>query len=195
MRENRLAQRAPQHCCRRAGAEVRWTESFEGCLFVSQSSYGGDLSPPNRCFSAPPPPGLRANPHMAGVGHAGSSVPRISDTQSVSQSSHNGGRARQNRRHRPLHHPVCEQILTHRYVAIATTGDAVSSDTQFVSKSSHNGIDFTETGDAPPLHRPVCEPILTRWGSDTPESAPPRISDTRFVSQSSHNGGLPRQNR
>ncbi|KAB8301842.1 hypothetical protein DSM100238_0161 [Bifidobacterium apri] len=69
-------------------------ESSEGRLFVSRSSYGGDL-PPETC----------ASPH--------------------------------------LRYLVCEQVLTRRYVAIATTGDAVSSITWFVSESSHDGTQTT----------------------------------------------------
>lgn len=61
-----------------------------------------------------------------------------------------------------LRYLVCERILARRYVAIATTGDAVSSDTLFVSQTSHNGGGTTKTNDTDP-------------------------SITRFVSESSHN--------
>ena len=57
---------------------------------------------------------LVGNPHMAGTCLPKPVLLRISIARFVSESSHNGGRAPQNRRHRPLH-------------------------PQFVSRSSHDG--------------------------------------------------------
>lgn len=146
MRENRLVQRAPQHCCRRAGAEVLWVESSEGRLLVG-------------------------NPHMAGTCLPKPVLLRISIARFVSESSHNGGRAHQNRRHRPLHPPVCEPILT-RW-----------------------GVRHARIGASPHLQHPLCERILAQRYPDHHESPSQGGRATHFVSQSSHDKGCTRQNQ
>lgn len=130
LRENRLVQRAPQHCCRRAGAEVLWVESSEGRLLVGQSSYGGDLSPetgasphlnrpvceriltqrgsgaPKPTTPATPPPVCEPILTRWGSGTPESAPPRISNTRFVSESSHDGTQTTTNHHRRVVMPPT-----------------------------------------------------------------------------------------
>lgn len=86
---------------------------------------------------------LWVNPHMAGTCLPKPVLLRISIARFVSESSHNGGRAHQNRRHRPLHHPVCEPILTRWGSGTPESAPPRISNTRFVSESSHIGTQTT----------------------------------------------------